>query len=196
MSQLKLLLFHYHQLNRLHLCLLRLICFHSFDADFSVGSDPLNPIKNIPVITTAVDGNSVPVLNLSEDKLTFEANIVTPMKSKFGVKIFQIHLRTEILIMRLLGLQQIKILSSLSTTAVHNNFSVTGLGVIENTSNKLVINYAEMVNNIDFNPTVYVKINRGYLVPNALTGGAPFTGGQEVASIGLAKYPQVLLWVM
>ncbi|MDD2415084.1 MAG: hypothetical protein PHH72_07625 [Parabacteroides sp.] len=166
----------------------------SFDADFSVGSDPLNPIKNIPVITTAVDGNSVPVLNLSEDKLTFEANMITPK----AVQIWGENIPNPSLYRKpeyegaWFTIDQD--LSSFSTTAVRNDFSVTGLGVIEKiASNKLVINYAEMVNNIDFNPTVYVKINRGYLVPNALTGGAPFTGGKEVASIGLAKYPQVLV---
>lgn len=68
------------------------------------------------------------------------------------------------------------------------------MGVIEkNTSNKLFINYAEIVNNIDFNPTVYVKINRDYSMYNAIKGEVTFTGNQEDASIGLAKYPQVLV---
>jgi len=166
----------------------------SFDADFSVENDLLNPIKNIPVITTSVDGNSVPVLNLSEDKLTFEANIVTPKAvqiwgenipnpSSYGKPEYEgAWFTTD------------QDLSSLSTTAVHNNFSVTGLGVIEkNTSNKLVINYAEIVNNIDFNPTVYVRIKRNYSIINAIKGTTTFTGGQEDASIGLAKYPQILV---
>ncbi len=166
----------------------------SFDADFSVPGELLNPIKNIPVITTAVDGNSVPVLNLSEDKLTFEANIVTPKEvqiwgenipnpSSYGNPYYEAAWFTTD-----------QDLSSFSTTAVHNNFSVTGLGVIEkNTSNKLVINYAEIVNNIDFNPTVYVKINRNYSMNNAIKGEDDFTGGQEDSSIGLAKYPQILV---
>jgi hypothetical protein len=153
----------------------------------------LNPIKNIPVITTAVTGNSVPELYLSENKLTFQTNMVPktvqiwgkniPNPSPYGFPNFEAAWFTTD-----------QDMSSYSATAVLNQFQVTGLGVIEeNTSNKLVINYAEIVNNIDFNPTVYVKINHHYKMINKIKGSTTFTGGQEDPSIGLKKYPQVLV---
>ncbi|MDD3041231.1 hypothetical protein, partial [Bacteroides sp.] len=166
----------------------------SFKAKLSATTDRLNPIKNIPVVTTAVTGNSVPELYLSENKLTFQTNMVPktvqiwgkniPKPSLYGNPSFEAAWFTT---------DQDR--SSYSETAVNNNqFHVDDLGIIvKNSSNKLVINYAEIVNNIDFNPTVYVKINHRYRMHNKIKGLTTFTGGQEDPSIGLKKYPQILV---
>ncbi len=166
----------------------------SFEANFTPTADVLNPIKNIPVVTTSVTGNSVPELYLSENKLTFEANLVTPKNVQIWGKNIPKPDSYGFPYYEAAWFTTDQDLSSFSTTAVLNQFQITGLGVIEkNTSNKLVINYAEIVNNIDFNPTVYVKINRHYSMYHAIKNEVTFTGNQEDASIGLAKYPQVLV---
>lgn len=165
-----------------------------FKAAFAATVDPLSPVKNLTVNTESITGNSVPVLNLSEDRLTFTENLISaqevliwgkniPDPTIYGAPTFGAAWATT---------DQDQ--SQFSLVGVTNNFTVGALGKIESLpANKIRVNYAEIVNNIDYNPTIYLKINPNYSIASAIKGLTTFTGNETDASIALNPFPQILI---